>query len=184
MTAEPGVIIIDIPEGTTPEEASRLINTPGDSYFLVQVLPIGGAHRAYLRRYKQAPAKAQTETTSATADDVTALSVVRANRDKPLRTIVSLLDAAGVKRGRQWVCDQLTATCAEDGREDEALAFLKDHSHYEPRDIADELRYPPLKIKRSIAWVRQKRKELEALSARTNLKADRTSAPIVLTDES
>lgn len=160
---EAGIVVIDVPENTPPEEASRILNAPGDAYFLVQVLPGSGGHRAYLRRYKTA-AKSKTETTSATVDDVTALSVVRANRDKPIRTIVDALAAAGIKRGRQWVSEQLTAICAEDGREDEAIAFLKEHPYYEPRDVVDEL-FGYHKIRRNAAWVRQMREEL-ALSVR------------------
>ena len=161
--AETGVIVIDVPESTSSEEASRVLNAPGDSYFLVQVLPVAGGHRAYLRRYKQTTTKTQIARANGEAvDDVAALSVVRANRDKSVRVIVSLLEAAGIKRGRQWVCDQLTATCAEDGREDEALAYVKKWCgpNYTAKDVVDELRY--IKIRRSAAWARQK---LEAVRA-------------------
>ena len=152
---EPGIIVIDIPESATPGEASQALNAPGDTYFLVQVLPVSGGHRAYLRRYKQTPTKAETAKDGAGA---TALSIVRANRDKPIRTIVGLLAAAGIKRGRQWVCEQLDATCAEDGREAEALAILKSWPNDSPEDAVLMLR--TRKIKRSPAWVRRKREEL------------------------
>jgi len=49
-----GILVIDVPEHATAEEAARAMNAPGDAYILVQVLPVPGAHRAYLR-YKQAP---------------------------------------------------------------------------------------------------------------------------------
>jgi len=157
---ETATIVIDLPEGTPAEEAARALNEPGEGYFLVQVLPVLGGHRAYLRRYKQTSTK--TETASATAsavDNATALSILRANRAKPLRDIVDLLGRAGIKRGRQWVSEQLDATCAEDGREEEALAFLKGYDPgYEAKDLIAELRYFP--VKRSAAWVRQKWAEL------------------------
>jgi hypothetical protein len=49
QTMEPNVVI-DLPEHTAPEEAARLLNAPGDGYFLVTVLPGAGGHRAYLRK--------------------------------------------------------------------------------------------------------------------------------------
>ena len=48
-------VVIDVPESISPEQAAQLLNTPGEGYFLVSVLPIAGGHRAYLRRYKQTP---------------------------------------------------------------------------------------------------------------------------------
>lgn len=101
------IVVIDVPERMTPEEASQALNAPGDSYFLVQVLPVVGGHRAYLRRYKQTLSKA--ETAKDNAENATALSILQANRDKPVRTIVSLLKAAGIKRGKDWVCYQKRA---------------------------------------------------------------------------
>jgi len=156
---EPAIVVIDVPERFTPDEAALVLNAPGDSFFLIQVLPVAGGHRAYLRRYKQtSPTKTEAAKDNAgNVDNATAMSILRANRDKPVRTIVSLLEAAGIKRGRQWVCDQLTATCAEDGREAEAVDFVKKFCGptYTPKDVLDELR-DPYKIRRSIAWARQK----------------------------
>ena len=156
---EAGIIVIDVPESTPPEEASRVLNAPGESYFLVQVLPVSGGHRAYLRRYKQTPpTKAETaKATGAAVEDVTALSVVRANRDKPVRVIVDALAAAGIKRGRQWVADQLVLICVEDGREEEALSFLKECPSWPEREVVETLGWH--KIKRTIAWVRRRREE-------------------------
>ena len=159
------IVVIDLPESTSPEVAARLLNAPGESYFLVQVLPVSGGHRAYLRRYKQTlPTKAETaKAAGAAVDDVTALSVVRANSGKPVRVIVDALAAAGIKRGRQWVSDQLTAICAEDGREDQALAILKDcPEEWPPSEVVECLRYRA-RIKRTVAWVRQKREEQRAV---------------------
>lgn len=145
------------------QEYARGFNAPGDSYFLVQVLPVAGGHRAYLRRYKQTATKAETVKDSA---GTTALSIVRANRKKSIRDIVSLLQAAGIKRGRQWVCEQLDATCAEDGREAEAVDYVRFDcgSGYTPKDVVFELRHL-LKIRRSIAWAQRKLDEKRALSA-------------------
>lgn len=148
-------LVIDLAEIATPEEVARALNAPGDSYFLVQVLPVFGGHRAYLRRYKQTPAKPDT---AAMVDDAAALSVVRANKDKSVRTIVEVLGKARIKRGRQWVSDQLTAVCSEDGREEEAVRFVKERPHWTPRDLITELGW--VKIKRTTAWVRQRRLEL------------------------
>jgi hypothetical protein len=157
------IIVIDVPESASPEDASRALNAPGESYFLVHVLPIYGGHRAYLRRYKQTPTKAETAKTNGDLlDDVTALSVLRANRDKPIRTIESLLAKAGIKRGRRWVCDQLDATCAEDGKEDQALKYIRQccGPGYTDREVVDELR-SVMKIRRSVGWVRRIREQLE-----------------------
>ena len=52
---------------------------------------------AYLRRYK-APAKADTaKAKGEMIDDVAALSILRAKRNKPVRTIASVPGAAGIK---------------------------------------------------------------------------------------
>lgn len=159
------IVVVDVPTDATPEQAEGLLNAPGDSFFLVQVLPLVGCHRAYLRRYKQAPpTKAQaSKENDATVEGATALSILRANRDKSVRDIVDLLRTAGVERGRQWVCEQLDATCAEDGREEEALAFVKTHcgESYTPQDVVTELRYMT-KIKRSKAWARRRLEEERA----------------------
>lgn len=57
---EQNIIVIDLSEAISPEQAAQLLNAPGTDYFLLQVLPIGGGnHRAYLRRYKQ-PDKEKT----------------------------------------------------------------------------------------------------------------------------
>jgi hypothetical protein len=173
---EHGIIVIDLPDRATPDDAVLALNAPGDSYFLVQVLPVVGGHRAYLRRYKQTPTKAAKDNAHSVSD-ATAMSILRANRDKSVRTIVSVLDAAGIKRGRQWVCDQLTATCAEDGREDAALAFVKEcGSGYTPRDVVEELR--DRKIKRGLAWARQKLDEKRRLSGADNSKGGQERPPL------
>ena len=165
MSAQPAIVVIDVPERATPDDAAQLLNAPGDSYFLVEVLPVVGGHRAYLRRYKQTPTKAETaKAIAGNVDEATARSILRANRDKTVRTIVSLLQAAGLKRGRHWVCDQLDATCAEDGREEEALRCVKTmgaEGREEPKCIVDILR-SHFKIRRSIAWARRKLEELRA----------------------
>jgi hypothetical protein len=165
------ILIVDVPSESSAAQAEALLNAQGDLYFLVHVLPIAGGHRAYLRRYKQSPpTKAEAAKGNATnLDNVTALSIVRANRGKPVREIVSLLSAAGIKRGRQWVCEQLDATCAEDGKEEKALDHVKRYcySTWEPLDIVDELRIA-CKIKRSRAWARrvlEKMREDEARAA-------------------
>ncbi len=169
-------VVIDVPEHISPEEAAQLLNAPGEASFLVQVLPIAGGHRAYLRRYKQtSPTKAEAAKENAgTVEEATAMSILRAHREESVRTIVELLAKAGIKRGRDWVCAQLDATCAEDGREEEALAVVKMYPNYEPRDIVDELRhgyllglgrgiYKKRGIKRSIRWVRRKLDEAKAV---------------------
>lgn len=93
---ESGIVVIDVRENTSAEEAGRMLNVPGDSYFLVQVLPVSGGHRAYLRRYKTTTTKTQIAKANGDAvDDVAVLAVVRANRDKSVRVIVSLLEAGG-----------------------------------------------------------------------------------------
>lgn len=157
--------VIDVPEHLTPDEAAQLLNAPGEAYFLVQVLPVPGGHRAYLRRYKQTqPTRAEAAKENAgKTDEATALSILRANRDEPVRTIVDLLGKAGIKRGRQWVCDKLEETCAEDGREAEAVAFVKKHCSpdWEPKDVSGDLRYAT-KIKRSAKWARRQLDELRA----------------------
>ena len=152
---ETRTIVIRVPEGASPEEESQLLSAPGDAYFLVQALPMSDGYRAFFRRYK-APAKSKTET----ASDAVALSIIQANRNKPVRAIVSLLEEAGVKRGRHWVSDQLTAKCADDGREDEAVAFLKERPSWPEKEVVQALGWE--KIKRTTAWVRQKRNELMA----------------------
>jgi hypothetical protein len=150
---ESGIIVIDVPEGVSADQAARLLSAPGNLYFMVQILPTGAGHRAYFRRYKQdAPVKKDTP------DETVALSVVRANRDKPVRAIVSLVGAAGVKRSRQWVCDRLAEVLTEDGREDDAVRFLKERPTWDPAEIVTDLAI--YKIKRTAPWVRQKRKEL------------------------
>lgn len=162
------IVIIDVPEHVAPDEAAQLLNAPGESYFLVQVLPIAGGHRAYLRRYKQTPAKA--ELTKEHVNEATAMSILRANRDKPVRTIVSLLEKDGINVSKRWVCEQLDATCAEDGREEEALAYVKKHIQQwaaDPSDIVGCLRQFH-KIKRSIGWARRKIEELSATVPRDN----------------
>lgn len=151
--SESGTIVIRVPEGVSPEEENRLLDAPGDAYFLIHTMLMDGGYRAFFRRYK-----APTKTKEETANDAVALSIVQANRDKPVRAIVSLLEAAGVKRGRHWVSDQLTTKCADDGREDEALEFLKTRVSWPEREIVQALGW--VKIKRTTAWVRQKRKEL------------------------
>ena len=153
--------VIDVPTDATAEQAEELLNAPGDSYFIVQVLPIAGGHRAYLRRYKQTP-PTKAEAAKDHVDDATAMSILRANRGEPVRAIVSLLAKAGITRGRQWVCEQLDATCAEDGREEEALAIVKRYPESKPRDIVDELKYARPKIKRSVVWARRKLEEARA----------------------
>jgi hypothetical protein len=175
---EPGIVVIDVPDSASTDEAVLALNAPGDSYFLVQVLPVIGGHRAYLRRYKQMPTKVETAKDNAhSVSDTTAMSILRANRDKSVRTIVSVLDAAGIKRGRQWVCDQLTATCAEDGREDDAVGFVKRCGPgYTPRDVVEELR--DIKIKRGLAWARQKLDEKRTLSGADNSKGGQERPPL------
>jgi len=167
--ADTGIIVVDVPEGTSREEATQLLSAPGESYFMVQILPTGTGHRAYFRRYK-APAKPNKET----PDEVVALSIVRANREKPVRTIVSLLDAAGIKRGRQWVCDQIAATCVDDGREDDAVKFLKERPDWPEKEIVEQLAW--VKIKRTAVWVRRKRAEL--LSTNTSRTVDTQSLSV------
>lgn len=163
------VLVVDVPEKASPEQAEALLNAPGDSYFLVHVLPVASGHRAYLRRYKQTPpTKAEAEKgKAANLDDATGLSIVRANRDKSIREIVSLLDRAGIKRGRQWVCDKLDATCAEDGKEERALDYVKMFPKDPPSDIVFGLQHV-LKIKRSVSWARRKLEEVGATVRRDN----------------
>ena len=165
-------LVIDVPEHTAPDEAAQLLNAPGDAYFLVQVLPVAGGHRAYLRRYKQTqPTKAEEAKDNAgKVDDATAMSILRANRDESIREIVSLLGKAGIKRGRQWVCDKLDATCAEDGREEEAVSHVMRYcgSNWSAQDIAEDVRYAK-KIKRSVKWAARQLEELK--------KRERLSAP-------
>jgi hypothetical protein len=179
-------LVIDVPESVTPEEAAQLLNAPGDVYMLVQVLPVPGGHRAFLRRYKQAqPTKA--EAVEAAKDDATALSIVRANREQPIRKIVDVLAKAGIKRGRQWVCDQLEVTCAEDGREEEAIEIVKNwaqqrnppsnHWVYGPKEVVMDLR-DDHKIKRSAAWARRKLEEFRAVRPQPIPKADKTGGAI------
>jgi len=50
---EQSVIVIDIPEHVSAEEASRTLSVPDDSYMLVNVIPALGVHRAYFRRYSK-----------------------------------------------------------------------------------------------------------------------------------
>jgi hypothetical protein len=50
-----GILVVDVPEHATAVEAIRALNATGESYSLVQVLPVPGAHRAYLCRYKPTP---------------------------------------------------------------------------------------------------------------------------------
>lgn len=170
-------VVIDVPERISPEEAAQLLNAPGEAFFLVQVLPIAGGHRAYLRRYKQTPpTKAEAE--KAHVDDATAMSILRVNREKPVRTIMEVLDKAGIKRSKRWVCEQLDATCAEDGREQEALSFVKAWAAspiYGPKEIVYDLWHggrpgtlKPLRIKRSISWARRKLEEFRAAVPRDN----------------
>lgn len=159
-------LVIDVPEGTTAEQAEALLNAPGDSYFCFQVLPVAGSHRAYLRSYKQTPTKAEVaEGNAEKVGDATALSILRANPGKSVRVIESLLQAAGIKRGRRWVLDQIDVVRSEDGNEEKAMAFLKefcDPNEWTPEDVVVELQYDG-KIKRSKAWARRKLEELKKL---------------------
>ena len=43
-------VVIDVPESISPEQAAQLLNAPGEGFFLVNILPITGGHRAYFRR--------------------------------------------------------------------------------------------------------------------------------------
>lgn len=159
-------IVIDVPERLTPEEAAQLLNAPGDSYFLVQVLPIAAGHRAYLRRYKEKP-PTKAELAKEQVSDATAMSILRANRGESVRDIVGLLKKAGIKRGKEWVCNQLDATCAEDGKEERARECVEKTCLFynEPKDIVEELKSE--NIKRSIGWARRTQEELRKASGWT-----------------
>lgn len=95
MTEPKTVIVIDVPEHAPAEEASRVLNAPGDSFFLVQVLPVAGGHRAYLRRYKQTPAKADAEAALA--------ELIRDNPAIGINKIQDALRERGFKKGVRWV---------------------------------------------------------------------------------
>lgn len=157
-------VVIDLPESISPEQAAQLLNTPGEGYFLVSVLRVGGGHRAYLRRYKEKP-PTKAETAKAAVSDATAMSILRANRAESVRTIQSLLAKAGIKRGKQWVCEQLDATCTEDGKEEAARAFVNRTCLFydNPKEIVEELKYGP-GIKRSTGWARRTQEELRKAS--------------------
>ena len=96
---ETGVIVIDIPESTAAGDASRILSGPGESYFLVQVLPVQGAHRAYLRRYKQTlPSKAK-----AGDEDAQAIEYLRAHWVLKDRDVAKgCKDETGVDRSYKW----------------------------------------------------------------------------------
>jgi hypothetical protein len=162
-------IVVDLPEGTAAEDAACALNAPGEGYFLVQVLPVLGGHRAYLRRYKQTPSKAETVAAKVEAvDEATALSIVRANMQAPVRTIVDVLAKAGIKRGRSWVSDQLTVVLTEDGREEEARAYVMEScgDSHDAKEVVDELATPSRyrkPIKRTRAWAQRKLDEKRGL---------------------
>lgn len=61
------VLIIDVPEHATAEEAARALKSAGDAYILVQVLPVPGVHRAYFRAASTRRARSGTESTAAFA---------------------------------------------------------------------------------------------------------------------
>jgi hypothetical protein len=151
-------IVIDVPESLSPEQAAASLNAPGECFMLVTVLPVPGGHRAFFRQYKQKPVS-KAEAVEAAKDDATALSILRANRNQSVRTIVDLLGKAGIKRGKQWVCDQLEATCAEDGREEEARSIVERKCLFyeDAASVVAVLKWA--KIKRSVAWARRTRDE-------------------------
>lgn len=94
---EPGtVIVIDVPEHASAEEASRALNAPGEAYFLVQVLPVGGGHRAYLRRYKQM---------SPTNAEAALAELVRESPNMGINKLQDALRLKGFKKGGKWVTE-------------------------------------------------------------------------------
>ena len=100
---EPRALVIDIPETATSEDATRALNAPGEDFFLVQVLPIAGGHRAYLRRYKPPYTPSGKQRADADGKEAAALAIIRDNAGLPLRTIVDKLADAGITRGKDWV---------------------------------------------------------------------------------
>jgi len=100
-------LVIDISENASPEEASAALNAPGDSYFLAQVLPIPGGHRAYLRRYKQTPTEMPVEKGDKGAEAALA-ELLRESPSLGINKLQAALRERGFKKGSTWVSNAKT----------------------------------------------------------------------------
>lgn len=101
--------VVDVPEGTSEDEARRLLNRPCEEnrYMLVQVLPLpGGATRAFYRLVSSAYDKKPYERNKLhTSDHDAAVELIRNNPSLSIRKLVSLLESAGIKRRKTWVSE-------------------------------------------------------------------------------
>jgi len=98
--------VIDIPNGTSPADAERLLNTPyTDGFYLFAAVSCGDVTRAIFKILKREIARRRGPTKRSNKDgqEVEAVAIIREWPEDSLNELVERLKAAGIERGRSWI---------------------------------------------------------------------------------
>lgn len=106
------VLVVDVPVGTTVEEAGRLLSEAYDrGYYIHRALEWpGGARVIYVRT------KATTVRTTPPTREATAIQFLRDNREMPISQLVAAFKAIGFVRGAAWITEKRAEIIRADRR--------------------------------------------------------------------
>jgi hypothetical protein len=108
-TEKLAVVVVSIPEGLSAADVQELVNVPvqDGSYYFAGVTPYQPGALAFFRLRAEKVEKAEKPKTpkevEPIVDEDKAVAILEANRRMTCQKLVALLEAKGVKRGRQWV---------------------------------------------------------------------------------
>lgn len=108
------MMVVDMPFGTTAEQADVLLNGVCEQgYYVRTILPVENGVRAYLNKRNpewvaqaaQAAENAQANRAARDAENSKALEIIKSAPRDSVRMLKARLAKAGIKRGKNWVCE-------------------------------------------------------------------------------
>jgi len=112
--------VVDVPGGTSADEAQRLMNVPcvENLYMLVQVLPLAdGTTRAFyrlLRKSHHSDSPNRRGVSNLDGKDEVAREIIRDHgKTLSIPALIRKLADNGIKRGKTWVAENRVTLCGK-----------------------------------------------------------------------
>ena len=112
--------VVDVPGGTSADEAQRLMNVPcvENLYMLVQVLPLAdGTTRAFyrlLRKSHHSDSPNRRGVSNLDGKDEVAREIIRDHgKTLSIPALIRKLADNGIKRGKTWIAENRVALCGK-----------------------------------------------------------------------
>jgi hypothetical protein len=118
LAEERRVLVLDVPFGTTSEEATQMIEEPFDRGFYIHRAMEwpGGARVIYIHRVKPEPKASAKPIVAVPTKEMQALQFLRDNREMSLKELAAAFKALGFPRSPAWIGKKLTEVIAADRR--------------------------------------------------------------------